>query len=99
MSADVNETRLRRGLILHALHAQFPMALTKSSTEKQVGPFYGGDTRSLARDLAYLEESGFLEDRSSEIGDRTVHAYKITPAGMNLVEGATKDPGVHFERG
>jgi len=97
--SDINETRLRRGLILHALHAQYPMALTKSSLEKQVGPFYEGDQRALNRDLAYLEESRFLEDRSSDIADRTIHAYRITPAGVNLVEGATKDPGVHFERG
>lgn len=99
MSADADETRLRRGLILHALHAQFPLRLSAASLQRQVGPFYQGEAKALERDLAYLEQKGALELHSDEVGGLTVRAFSITPAGIDLVERTTTDPGITFARG
>lgn len=95
--------RLRRGLILHALHAQSPMALMRPALDRQVGVFYIGDDRQLSRDLLYLEQKGALTRRMAEVtvhhAAHQVEALTITPTGTDLVEGTTTDPGIEFARG
>ena len=91
------ELRERRGLILHALHANYPNPVTRGAIDRQVMPFYTS-VKELDRDIEYLADKGFLEKRETEIGERKIRNYEITPAGVDLVDGSTQDPGVHFAR-
>lgn len=95
----MNDTRLRRGFILHALHANYPHPLARPSLERTVSPFYQNDARALERDLAYLEEKKLIERKGAEIGNRVVHSFAIEPAGIDIVEGSTADPGIEIAGG
>ncbi len=97
MSIDQEQIRLRRGLVLLALEANFPNALTRDALTRAVPVFTDG--RDLDRDGAYLQGKGYIDHTSSDIGGRTYHSYRILPAGVDLVEASTTDPGVRIERG
>lgn len=90
---------LRRGILLLALHAQFPLALTRPALDRQVGPFYAHDPVQLVRDLAYLEQKGFLVQKRARIGQHVIETATLTPAGVDVVEGTTSDPGIEIVRG
>lgn len=90
------QTPLRRGLVLLALKAQYPLPLTRVALDRQLGPFYATDPRDLARDLAYLAERGFLRRDSHEVGGLTFATICLTAAGVDVVERIVKDPGVEI---
>jgi hypothetical protein len=87
-------SRELRGLVLSALQAQYPYPLTDLALSHQLLPFYAGDAKAFLRDRQYLREKGYIEVESSRVGDREVHAIRITAAGIDVVEGAVRDPGV-----
>lgn len=91
-----DESRLRRGLVLQALHAQYPYPLTEAALSRQISVIYLGDERARARDVAYLEEKGFLQVERATVGAVTLRTFKITTAGVDVVEGSTKDAGVEL---
>lgn len=95
MNQDLLE---RRGLILHACHAQYPGRLMFAAIERHVMPFYVNEGGQFTRDLEYLKDSAFLSEETAEVAGRSYTSYKITPAGINLVEGTRTDPGISFKR-
>lgn len=90
----MDEAPLRRGLVLLALHAQYPMALMEAALERQVMPFYGNDRRALGRDLAYLDDKGLLQATEQAVGGRTLRSFTITVDGVDVVDGTVQVPGV-----
>ncbi len=100
MNVAAEESRLRRGVVLLALHAQYPLTLAERALELQVRAFYVGTSadRNLARDLAYLEESGRILRNEDEIDGVPIRTWKLTPAGVRLAEGTETDPGVEISR-
>lgn len=96
----LDEIRLRRSLVLQVLHGQYPYPLVRTALERGVIDYYARDTRALERDLEYLAKKGYLEARSDDVlPGRVVHSYQLTPSGVDLVEGATQDPGILFVQG
>lgn len=95
----MDDLRIRRGLLVLALYDQYPHKLTEASLERQVGTFYAGDSRALARDLNYLEELGFIRRESETIGRRTIQAFELTASGVDLAEGTTAHAGVEIVGG
>lgn len=91
-----SQTPIRRGLVLHALHAQYPMALTQGALDRQVSVFYAGDSKAQARDLAYLAERELLRREQTEVGGQVVVAFRITAKGVDIVERLVTDPGVEI---
>jgi hypothetical protein len=88
---------LRRGMILLALHAQYPHALTQAMLERAVGPFYE-QLRGFSVDLAYLQEKGLCTSESTMVGLKVFVSYRITTKGIDLVDGAVEEPGIQIER-
>lgn len=88
--------RVRRGMLLAALNAQYPHPLTELALELQTRAFYAGDPRAMVRDLAYLVESGYLTRAAEKLGGREFATYKITPTGIDICEGSTTDPGIEI---
>lgn len=92
-----SQAPVRRGIVLHALLGQYPLALTQVALERQVAPFYkAADGRALSRDLAYLEEKQFLRHESHEVGGRVFNTFILTPAGVDIVERVAVDAGVEI---
>lgn len=85
--------RLHRGLVLQALHAQYPLALTEVALERQVAAIIGGGA-VLERTIAYLVEKGLVERNSVQLGQRRLSAVKLRVSGVDLVEGTTTDPAI-----
>lgn len=91
---DVAIIRDRRAMVLTLLYALYPKAMVRRTLKNQVSHLYGQDLRrELRRDLAYLEESGLLRSRDRRQKWR-FGAVCITPAGIDVVEGARAIPGV-----
>lgn len=90
------QTPLRRGLVLLALKAQYPLPLTQTALDRQLGLFYAADPRALTRDLAYLSERGFLRRDSHEVGGSVFATLCLTASGVDIVERITKDPGIEI---
>ena len=90
--------RLRRGLILLVLLEQYPHQLARSILERHMEPAYHGQEvdREFFRDLAYLEDSGYIERSQSRFGGRSVESFKITPKGIDVAERSVEDPGVEL---
>lgn len=86
------------GMILLALHTNSPYRLTRLSLETKVLPFYGGDSREMARDLEYLKDSKYIMEIEETLDGKTYCAFKIAPAGTNLVMGRIQDVGVKIMR-
>jgi hypothetical protein len=91
---SLDQLRERRGLILHSLHAQYPMRLMRTALDRNVMPFYAGEAGQFDRDVEYLRDKGYLDVEEQTLAGRSISAFKITPAGVDLVEGSTKDPGI-----
>lgn len=96
MSAPPSATPARRGLILHALLAQYPLVLTQATLERQLQPFFTADPQAQRRDLAYLLERGFVERDEHSVGGRTFATWRLTSKGVDLVERVTRDDGVEI---
>lgn len=92
-----DQLRERRGLILHALHANFPLRTMRAAIERAVMPFYVGEAAQFARDIEYLRAKGYLDVHQEHVGRSAVEAYSISPAGVDLVERTTADPGVFIQ--
>lgn len=88
--------RVRRGLLLTAAHAQYPHPLTELALELQTRAFYAGQPRELVRDLAYLVDSGYLTRGTEKVAAREFSIYRITPEGIDIVDGSTSDPGIEI---
>lgn len=96
--ASIEEIKLRRGHLLNVLNAQYPSRLLEKALERQVLPFYDSDAKAVARDLRMLERQGYIRRHEDDIRGQAVVAYEIEPAGIHLVEGSSKDPGIDFVR-
>ncbi len=85
--------RLQRGLVLHALQAQYPHPLTQVSLERQVQHLVqaGGE---LDQVTSYLVEKGLVEARSEKIGRISVTTYRLTADGVDVADGSVALPGV-----
>lgn len=92
---DATETRLQRGLVAQALHAQYPHPLTELALEHQVQQIIL-DRAHLDRALAYLEEKGFVKRTETRIANRTIRAYQLTAAGVDLVDTTIRDAGIEL---
>ncbi len=90
--------RLRRGLILLTLLEQYPGSLARAILERNMGPaYYGRDAeRDFDRDMAYLEDSGYIEHERQSFGAHVLEAVKVTPKGIDVAERSVEDPGVEF---
>lgn len=88
--------RLRRGMVLHALHVQYPLSLAQAALERQIAPHYMFDrlAKESTRDLAYLREKGLIAREEQKIGEAVIVTWRITPAGIDLVEGVATDPAI-----
>lgn len=98
MSSSGAILQLRRGLVLQALHAQYPLPLMQAALDRQLGSFYDGDARAYARDLAYLKEKGLITEDRQQVADRLLVSLRLTSAGVDVVEGTVTDPGVEIVR-
>lgn len=96
-----DEITSRRGLILLALHEQFPQQLTWRALLGRVRLAYLTDDvdREVSRDLAYLVAKDLVEEESAEVGRRKILAYRLTPTGVDVAEGTRQEPGITIERG
>ncbi|MCA9640129.1 MAG: hypothetical protein KC492_05515 [Myxococcales bacterium] len=93
-----NEVQLRRGLLLLALHEQYPYPLTETALQRQVGAFYAAEPKAMARDLHYLADKGYLARVEATIAGRQVRSFQATPQGVDVAEGSVVDPGVEISR-
>ncbi|MCK6521847.1 hypothetical protein L6R49_10450 [Myxococcota bacterium] len=92
--ADAADTKMRRGLLLSALAAQYPSGLVERFITQQLAPMYGGEPRGLPQDLAYLAERKLIRrDETTALG-MTIVTYTCTADGVCVNEGSAKDPGV-----
>ncbi len=87
-------SRLRRGLLLKALNAQYPHPMMEMAIELQTKPYYAGAPRALVRDLAYLVDSEYASRQAEKVAGATLTSYRITPQGIDVLEGSTADPGI-----
>lgn len=97
--AKVRAVRNRslRGMFLTILY-RFKGKQTMMSTFEMAALQVDATASEARTQLEYLEEKGYIRRRGPEeqripgIGE----TYEITPAGTDLVEGTTEDPGVVF---
>lgn len=84
-----------RGKLLSFLHYVYPRQVDDTAV---VGAFYEyHETDEIARALEYLTDKGLVvrESRPHPYRERkTVTLYRISPAGVDLIEGLTAEPGV-----
>ena len=97
MSAPT-EAQLRRGLLLLALHDQYPHPLMEAALVRATAALYAAEPKDRARDLAYLAEQGLLTADESTLANRVLRTFRLTAAGLDVVDGATVDPGVALIR-
>lgn len=95
--AQVSVIPKRRGVILLTLHANYPAGVSYRliSQRYEMLADSGDDLR---RDLAYLAERGFAVETAEHVRGLPVLMYRVTAAGIDLVEGVTSDPGIRIER-
>lgn len=91
--------RIRRGLLLSAINAQYPHPQVELNLELQTRAIYAGEPKAMVRDLAYLVDSGFITRTTEKIAAREITTYRITPEGIDIVEGSTSDPGIEISGG
>lgn len=94
MSTGLSEARrLQRGLVLHALQAQYPHPLTQVSLERQVAHLIqaGGE---LDQVMGYLVEKGLVKAQAEKIGRHSVTTYRLTADGVDVADGSVQLAGV-----
>lgn len=92
-------TRLRRGLVLHTLYKQYPLALADAALEASVLPAFHDDRTAYLRDRAYLADLGLIVQDGMKVAGRRLETWKLTAAGVDVVEGSTTLPGVNIGKG
>ncbi len=99
MSAVVEQTQYRRGLILHTLEAAYPQPLARRVLERTMSPAYAGEpSTALQRDVAYLVDRGLVVESTVSIDDLQIPQLRITPDGIDIVQRVRTEPGVRLER-
>lgn len=88
---------IRRGYLLKALHMSYPRPLG----DRTILLFMielGYSVADFEKDIEYLREKGYIEmeEKKLEIYPSTIRLVKLTPKGIDLVEGTIKDNGVVF---
>ncbi|UZX15010.1 hypothetical protein KQ693_10320 [Thermus sp. PS18] len=108
MLRDPNRQRLVRGTILQALYinamgadppvnVQDPYAMPRGVLARVLELSHLLPSRSeMNAAVRYLQQKGYVEAAWDEEGEFTL--VRLTGAGMDLVEGTTRDPGVLFPR-
>lgn len=91
--AAVDVLPMQRGVILHALHAQYPLVLLERALRQQVGELVA-DERVFTRILAYLDDKKLIELVDREIGGVRVRAYRLTADGVDVVERRRAEAGI-----
>ena len=88
-----------RGEILSFLYGIHPLAISQVSIYQTYFQYYR--TEDIDKILEYLVEKGYAEEETIQPPGamyETVKNYKITPAGIDLLDGTIQDPGIIFVR-
>lgn len=84
-----------RGKILEFLRDLYPEGADERTI---VGVFYEyHDYGAILESLAYLSDKGYADRKEVPHpykGSERIRIYKIAPAGIDLLDGTTKDPAV-----
>lgn len=92
MNVSSLSTTDRRGIILLYLHDRFPGSFAFSQLRKTLNFLCNGN--ELRRQLAYLEERGFVAHESIHVGNVTVETFALTADGVDVVGGVISYTGV-----
>ena len=95
------EAPWRRGMVLLALHSQYPLALRTAALEGRLAGVYDDAMRGLPRDLAYLADSavGAIRRETQTAAGRTYEVITLTAHGVDIVEGVATHAGIQIDRG
>lgn len=88
-----------RGEILSFLYGIHPLAISQVSIYQTYFQYYR--TEDIDKILEYLVEKGYVEEELIQPPNtmfEIVKNYKITPAGIDLLDGTIQDPGIIFVR-
>ena len=88
-----------RGEILSFLYGIHPLAISQVSIYQTYFQYYR--TEDIDRILEYLVEKNYVEEETVQPPNtmfETVKRYKISPAGIDLLDGTIADAGVIFVR-
>lgn len=88
-----------RGEILTFLYGIHPLAISQVSIYQTYFQYYR--TEDIDKILEYLVEKGYVEEELIQPPNtmfEIVKNYKITPAGIDLLDGTIQDPGIVFAR-
>jgi DNA-binding PadR family transcriptional regulator len=89
--------KLLRGLILDFLNRIYPRDIEKLGV---IEAFYKEfKPKDIEKALEYLKDKGYVEEREMEHPVRRfemIRLYKITPRGIDLIEGTLCDNGIAF---
>lgn len=90
--------RLQRGLVIHALRAQYPHPLTEVSLERQVSHLVapGAELTSI---VAYLADKGLVKTTAGQVGSVRVITHQLTADGVDIADGSTTDVGIDLGLG
>lgn len=97
MTTLPQERRLHRGLVMHALQAQYPLPLTQTTLERQVAHFIAAE--ALPAIVHYLAELGLMEVHTERVGTIQVTTYRLTAQGYDVADGSVASPGIDMGRG
>lgn len=88
-----------RGEILTFLYGIHPLAISQVSIYQTYFQYYR--TEDIDRILEYLVEKGYVEEEMIQPPNtmfEIVRNYKISPSGIDLLDGTITDPGIIFVR-
>ena len=88
-----------RGEILSFLYGIHPLAISQVSIYQTYFQYYR--TEDIDKILEYLVEKGYVEEGLIQPPNtmfELVKNYKITPEGIDLLDGTIQDPGIIFVR-
>lgn len=96
----MKQAAIRRGYLINALHMTYPQPIS-DRTALLLMIELGFSSADFEKDVAYLSEKGYIEveDKKFEILPGTLRLLKLTPKGVDLVEGTIKDKGIVFTNG
>lgn len=98
---EPTDAQMARGLVLAILAEAFPKPRAESGVRGELAEVYA-DVKGWDQHVAYLEEAGYIEVTTEEIGPKWRAAFalkslKITKAGLDQVDGhVERDPGLYF---
>lgn len=97
----LEEARIRRGLILLALHMNYPHPVRDASLSTQLRPaYFGADgPRAYTQDLIWLERKKYLIRAQDDVQGRVYVTYTITEDGVLIADRSVRDPGVQIGAG